>query len=360
MEPAGGSDGSDEQVLPTVSGSVSGKGSYQLLDLGPGTAGQKWTVTMQSVPLSAGSFTVVLFDADLDLLMRAVLSPQNSLEHVLRLDTRQVILGVMPSYGSSGGQFGFDVRLADAGSPPAPSPQVVYLNFGAGQSVRVHRRSAISFAPFDAGLLGEMYAGRTAEIKQAIIDTVREDYAPYNVFLLTSDDGAPPTDGPYATIHFGGSDSALLGLADNVDMYNSDPGQTAVVYVESFAIYQVMGLAPDEMGRMIGNVASHELGHLLGLYHTKDPDEVMDSTGSAWDLAGDQTFHRGPLEESVFATGMENSPRLLEQTVGLRSESAVFSSKQLDAAKRLRYKAIRDFVSGELRCRCGNCLNPDE
>lgn len=343
----------------TINGSVIGTGNYQLYDLGPGDLGDEWFVSMQQLLTSSAPFTVVLLDADYDLLMRARVSTSSSLEHTTRADTPHVYLGVMPAYGSSGGDFRFNVSVAGDTFVPPPRQQVVYVDFGPAYDVRVHRRNPISFPAFDAAVLGDSYVGHTQWIKDTIIAAMLEDYADFDVVILSSDDGPPPS-GEHSTVYLGESDDRLLGLADNVDMYNTDAVQNAAVYIESFGNYAVMRLEPDEMGVMIGNVASHELGHLLGLYHTKDPTEIMDSTGSAWELATDQSFKRGPLEDTVFATGMENTPRLLEQTVGLCSKAPAGSAKLLDSAKRQRYAAIRAFAREEIRCQCGTCLNPDE
>ena len=351
--------GFDDSEPATITGSVSGTGNYQIFDLGSAAFGDEWAVSLESSLSTASAYTVVLFDADYDLLMRERVSSRCVLEHITRLDTPHVYLGVMPAYGSRGGDFGFELSMGNGAVVPPPRQQVVYVDFQEGYDVRVHTRSPISFPAFDAAMLGPSYVDHTQVIKDTILATMHEDYAPYNVVILSSDDGPPPSDVPYSTVHIGGDDSRLLGLADNVDMYNQELGQTAMVYVESFAAYEVMRLEPDEMGVMIGNVASHELGHLLGLYHTKVPQEIMDCTGSAWDLAGEQSCMRAPLEDTVFATGMENTPRLLEQTVGLRPGPAE-ASKLLSTAKRVRYKQIRDFTKGELRCRCGLCINPDE
>jgi len=340
----------------TFSGDVAGSGNYRLFELGGGTPGDRWTVTA-TAPMSS-AFVVVLLDEDENLLMRMFFSYNAPLRHVLRETTGQVYLGIMPPSGGDGGDFRLKAALQTSQSVPAPAAQVVWVNFGAGNNVRIHRRDPVSFAPFDGSMIGELYAGHTQEMKDVILQEMRADYASYNVVIMSSDDGAPPTDA-YSTIHLGGGESGLLGLADGIDNYNQNLTQEAIVYVENFAPYWTMQLEPDEMAVMIANVASHELGHLLGLYHTQDPDDIMDTTGSAWDLAENQSFIRGLLEPSVFATGWEDSPRLLAQTLGTKPDGAAKSAARQKSAKSATYKAIRRFARRELTCTCGTCLSLD-
>jgi hypothetical protein len=238
---------------------------------------------------------------------------------------------------------------------PATQPQTVYLNFGAGAGVLVHLHSPVSFDPFDAAMTGAPYVGKTAEMKAAIVAAMRADYSRYNLTFVTSDEVQPS--GAYTTVHFGGVDNSLLGLADDVDSYNKEQTQSAIVFVESFSLYQNMGLTVDEMALMIANVASHELGHLLGLYHTKAPNDLMDTTGTAWDLAGDQAFLRAELEASVFPTGMEDSPALLERTLGLSPSAA--AKLALRPVRGPMYRLLRDFTRQELRHTCGTCAHLD-
>lgn len=336
--------------VQVLKGNVTGSGNYKLYKLGAGRRGDCWEI----VPDGAlGSpFVVVLFDSQMNLLMRTYLSYHGALSHVLRAGTDEVYLGIMPPTQMEGGDFRLKTVFRTAQSVPGPARQTVYLNFGVGRNVRVHTRDPISFAPFDAAVIGNAYAGYTAAMKDVIYREMLADYTAYDIQILSSDDGPPP-EGNFSTIHFGGKEPGLLGLADNVDNYNVNKTQTAVVYVENFAPYWTMGLTPEEMAIMIANVASHELGHLLGLYHTQDPADLMDTTGSAWDLAANQSFLRGRLERSVFATGYEDSPRLLTQILGSNKTSD--SSKSLSWRQLDSYKALRKMVHDELEYQCGIC-----
>ena len=343
-----------------IKGSLSDGSDYQVVHLGSGAAGEDWVIGDGSGLLSSSSFLVVLLDEQYNLLRRQVVSPSFAMEHIIRADTPALYLGVTSAYGGSDVDFRFEVRRGGVGAIPVPSPQVVWLNFAGGTNVSIHARSGASFGPFDASELGSQYAGATEVIKAAILGVVREDYAGYNVTVLSSDEGPPPN-GPYATVHFGGLDERLLGLADSVDQYNVDPWESAIIYVESFADFAVMRLSDEEMAQMVGNVASHEFGHLLGLFHTRLPTDLMDTTGGAWDLAADQDFLRAPLESSVFPFGFENSPAKLAHTVGVKpggEESGL--AKPLATEKMRRKLALRALVQDMLPQRCGNCLHPDD
>ncbi|MCH8849798.1 MAG: hypothetical protein IIC89_03120, partial [Chloroflexi bacterium] len=157
----GGSSATDAggAALSEAAGRVVGSGAFRLIDLGPGRVGERWTVA-NSGPGFFSRFVVVLFDADYDLLVREVLSGSVVLEHSLRRDTDDVYLGVMPASGSGGGDFGYSIHRAQAGMP-APAAQTVWLNFAAGQDVRVRGRGGISFAAFDGEMLGVRYIGQT-------------------------------------------------------------------------------------------------------------------------------------------------------------------------------------------------------
>lgn len=344
------------EISMQVGGSVEGQGEYRLYELGPAQAGDE--VLLSVGRASEGPFVVVLFDEDHHLLYRSYVAARNELRHVLRHDARPLKLGVMTPLAGGGGAFSIDVRSERGVGVPPPRRQVVWLNFGGASNVSVHRNAPISFGPFDGAQLGTEYVGYTQEVKDSIVQAMRDDYEPFNVTLVTSDE-APMPQGEVSVVHFGGSLQGLLGLADQVDSYNEHASEAAIVYTENFSIYWTMKLTPEEMGVMIANVGSHELGHLLGLYHTQTHVDVMDTTGSAWDLAGAQYFGVGELEASVFATGFEDSPRLLLDAVGPNPD-APKDADGLKSLKRLQRVWLRKAIGADLGQSCGTCLHLDE
>ncbi len=350
---------SGDSVLFT--GNIGGASNYRLFELTAGEEAERFAFESAHIGYTRSLFTVVLFDAEMNLLHRTPSFPFQTFEHVMRRDSGRLFVGVKPTYDDSGGDFFVRVRRQRGASIPAPARQVVYLDFDGASNIGVHTRSGLSFDGFDAAVLGGAYRGYTDEVRRSIVRTVRDDYRGYDVTIVASFESGPPG-GKYSTVYFGDYSQGLLGLADNVDLYNAQAVQNAIVFTESFEPFSVMQLTPEEMGVMVGNVASHELGHLLGLYHTRNPTDVMDTTGTAWDLAGEQRFDRAELDPSVFPVGMENSPMLLGDTVGLRSGETVqaLRSPQTDDERFVR-RVLRDIVETDLAdYGCGLCGNPAE
>lgn len=307
--------------IPVVlSGELNGERDYELFACGAGKAGDRWMV-QQPLLWPGERVVVALFDESMQLLARSSNAAANPLIHVLRRDNANVFVGVTAGCEETGDAYVLRLSRAAGAQIPLPRPQVVWLNFAGVSDLTIGTCKSLSFGPFDAARIGDCYTGTTAEIKQAIADAVLRNYADYNLFVLNSDETPEPPE-PYTTIHVGGYGEAQLGVADNVDAYNADPQQNAIVFVESFAPYWTMHLSPGQMGRMIGNVASHELGHLLGLYHVYEAGNLMAEAAvcTAWDLANQQDFEPADLDPCVFPTGRLDASQLLEDTLGLRIE----------------------------------------
>lgn len=325
---------------------------YQLFEIEGGLRGD--AVTIRSERTSESAYLVALLDADLNLLRRITLDPGESLQHILRADSARLFAGVVPAFGGSG-SFNMRVSRSEGNRVPPPNAQRVYLNFHGGFGVAVNTRGPVDFPAFDGSMIGGKYAGLTQALIDSVVANVRDDYREFHVEIYSSSEGPPPP-GPLSVVHFGGDDRGLLGLADNVDEYNSQPSQSAMVYVGAFKLFEYMDLPTEDMALMLANVASHELGHLLGLYHTKDPADVMDTTGSVYDLASDQRFVRAALEPNVFPVGYCNSPSLLDQTVGKRSAAVSRQKSVQSLQKKRQHEALRRLVAAEMTDACGTCL----
>lgn len=299
-----------------AAGELAVKGDYLLHNLGAAAAGDRWTISpAMRLPFP---LVCVLLDAGNNLLARQYVHSRCSLQHTLRTATSALRLGVMaPLDGPC--SYRLAVRGETAHPVPAPMPQAVYLNFGGGDAVQVSPRPPISFGPFTGADLGDEYAEATQELRAAIAETVRGHYAGFAVAVVDSTAATPPA-GPYTTVHFGGY-AEYLGWSAGVDAYNRLPEDNAIVFVESFAHYESMELTSAEMGQMLGNTASHELGHLLGLYHTADAGDVMAQASGARRLAGPQRLSRVPLATSVFPVGWQDAPAILRESVGTAEES---------------------------------------
>jgi len=311
-----------DQGTGFVNGWLTAAGAYDLYALGPGRVGDRWRIGQLWPPFDSG-VVLALFDEDLCLLARAGSPSSDPLDHVLRRDAASVFLGVTTACDAPGGAYWLQIRRSAGADVPPPRRQIVWLNFAGATDVSIGRYRHLSFGPFRGAMLGADSAGATAELKQVITDTLRGNYADYDVTVLTSDQVRQPAE-PHAVIHFGGHSDTQLGVAADVDEYNAWPAQTAVVFVESFGQYATMPLTAGELGTMIGNVASHELGHLLGLYHVRQPDQIMAAaeTCSAADMARRQSFGLADLGACVFPVGQLNADMLLQDAVGLRPQQS--------------------------------------
>jgi hypothetical protein len=124
-----------------------------------------------------------------------------------------------------------------------------------------------------------------------------------------------PTEG-YTSIYFGTSDSRLLGLADNIDPYNGNTRQSAILYTDTFSLFNQLHPGFNGTVGVLANVTSHEVGHLLGLRHTADPSDLMDVTASARQMLADQYFKLANLHSSVLPFGLQDAPAMLAWGVG--------------------------------------------
>ncbi len=288
-----------------------------VFDLGPAGAGDHIHGELTTQPLVDIALAVMddlqRIIGYIDLTTSA--SGPSTLDLALMEPTRHlyVILATRSS-ASIARAYSARIELGRGMGVPESRPQIVVLDFQGGQNVRIANRPPVNIPPFNAGVIDPRFATWTGIIVNNIRQLVAADYAGLGVTIYASGEAIP--DGPHTTIYFGTYDSQLLGLADNIDPYNAAPAQEAIVYTDTFALFSV--LSPDVLAisQVLANTTSHEIGHLLGLRHTADPHDLMDTTATARQMLSDQYFEFATLNPTVLSIGRQDAPSLLSWTLG--------------------------------------------
>ncbi len=303
-----------------LSGAIAvGQGTLDrdIFDLGPVSAGYRVRGTLS---IQAGADVVLgLLDQDQNLLSfinpAASTSGPREIDLVLREAVHQLYVQVATREAGDRNQP-YEVAISVEGAGVLGyRPQIIVLNFQGAQNVRIGHRPAVNVPAFDAATIDTRFAGQTETVIQTLLEMVEEDYAGLNVSFYLAGESYIPA-GERTTIYFGYSDDSLLGLADNIDPYNTDTEQAAIVFTDVFSIFSVLNPDVEDIAQALANVTSHELGHLLGLRHTADVRDIMDITASANRMLRDQWFCDAILHEQVLPLGTQNSPKLLAWAVG--------------------------------------------
>ncbi len=295
-----------------LEGTLSEGFDYDIFNLGKFDIGETIKIELRSSQaLTAPEITIGLFDGDEDVArLEDSITPETSLRTVFTHTIRKAgeyFLGISAGDTFIDSPFDYVLRISTgSANPPAASGQTVYVNFNGGDKIWLDSDFYPHLLPFGSVSLSM----NARELSQHIIDLMRLDYWNLNINIISSYAQSEPQTS-HSTLYITGSDENYFGLAQSVDWYNSDHGDIAIVFAG--ALYDKR-LSSDQFAQAVANVASHELGHLLGLVHTDDDTELMDAVTPLNLLEDDQDFHRAELDD--FPVGYQDAAELLEMILG--------------------------------------------
>lgn len=339
----------------TVHGDLTSGTDVDIYRVGPARAGE---VFVFEVSNTSADTRAALFDAAYSVIVanddRNYYAGQRDprVQTTLRQNHETLYIAVagksstLNLFAPSGGGTAYDLTITRAGglATPGPKSQKVWIELGGGSGVRIAGEPLQDVAPFDPAAIDPRFAYDREVILEQMLAMLRMDYADYNVDIRSSDRDIRWSE-PHSVVYVGGFSSAYLGLADNVDWFNGELVQEAIVYSETLRLFNNLQPSWDQVATALANVTAHELGHLLGLDHTLNQLSVMSEAASAQAvLQLDADLIPAPLNTRVFPIGMQDAPLKLALGVGLSdpflSLDAFLAAKRVERQRRADEAAL--------------------
>ncbi len=284
--------------------------------LGPLTAGDVLKIELLSELVDG----VLLYGDDYTVLAnwaRDFNGSEDTLEVLVPRDQSNAFLRLNLAYLSDKGQPIVRVSRKTSLPAPTPVPQTVVLNF-AGKDFVTFRSGYV--LPTTVG----DFDGSEAD-RNAAVEAFASAYEQYNIQILTDTDPTPSE--PYSVIHIGTVSpvlgSAVDGTSEFIDWQNAHKDDVAIIDVHSDWLIYLRVFYPELYGRAIGRIAAHEMGHLLGLVHVTDADDIMKTDAKGTGVAP-LPFLERQFKKSAIAEFYLDSDNPDTWTIGYQDAPAYF------------------------------------
>jgi hypothetical protein len=237
------------------------------------------------------------------------------IEIVIRGDTGTYYLAITSYAGTQTfGQYQATVRVQRQVGKPPPQAQTVFLDWAGGDNIVVPNVGTFNLPSFSATDVG-FPAAQTKSLKQRVEQIVKERYTDLDLIVLNSDDDPNPSN-PHSTVYFGGNDAQAFAISEQIDTFNKDPSDSSIVFTQSFQGAFQHTPTFEQMAEALGNTVAHEVGHLLGLVHTADCNDLMDTSCFNDRILSAQQFSTAPIDKSIFPFGYQPELEILSWLIG--------------------------------------------
>lgn len=301
--------------------SIKSDDDIDIYDLGSLSAGDR---VIADVQRTSGTLDAVaaVFDANQELVdFNDDRTPDSTnlnplIDFVIRGDTGNYYLGIVcyPGSGTTG-NYQVTVQITRSIGVPAASTQLLFLDWRGGTGLVVPNVGTFNLPAFSATQVG-FAASQSSALKDRVQQIVKARYAGYNMTVLSSDHDAEPNT-PHSIVYFGGNNLQAFAISQQIDSYNEDHTDKSIIFTDGFRGSFSHTPTFEEMAQAIGNTVAHEVGHLLGLVHTADCADMMDTSCSNDRILSAQEFSTAKLDSSVFPFGIQNETDLLTWVLGL-------------------------------------------